>query len=184
MEKLQLGKSDLYVNPVGLGCMGFSHAYGDPTDGDVAIRLLREAHEIGYDFYDTAECYIGVKADGSISYNEELVGEALRGVRDEVVIATKMGVHHDANNPRRFARAARGRSAGWASTASTCTTSTASTPKSSPKWLPRHHRRAHPRGQGPRLGHLRDDRGVPASRPCRDTGHCHREPLLHDGAPA
>ena len=98
MEKLQLGKSDLYVNPVGLGCMGFSHAYGDPTDDDVAIRLLREAHEIGYDFYDTAECYIGVKADGSISYNEELVGEALRGVRDEVVIATKMGVHHDANN--------------------------------------------------------------------------------------
>ena len=71
MEKLQLGKSGLYVSPVGLGCMGFSHAYGDPTSDDVAISMLREAHEIGYDFYDTAECYIGVKADGSISYNEE-----------------------------------------------------------------------------------------------------------------
>ncbi len=98
MEKLQLGKSGLYVSPVGLGCMGFSHAYGDPTADDVAISMLHEAHEIGYDFYDTAECYIGVKADGSISYNEELVGKALQGVRDEVVIATKMGVHHDENN--------------------------------------------------------------------------------------
>ncbi len=98
MERLQLGKSDLYVNPVGLGCMGFSHASGDPTADDEAIEMLRAAHEIGYDFYDTAEAYVGVKADGSISYNEELVGAAIRDFRDEVVVATKMGVHHDANN--------------------------------------------------------------------------------------
>ncbi len=71
MEKLQLGKSDLYVSPVGLGCMGFSHASGDPTADDEAIEMLRAAHEIGYDFYDTAEAYVGVKPDGTISYNEE-----------------------------------------------------------------------------------------------------------------
>ena len=47
MERLQLGKSDLYVSPVGLGCMGFSHASGDPTDDEVAIDMLRKAHEIG-----------------------------------------------------------------------------------------------------------------------------------------
>ena len=98
MEKLQLGKSSLYVSPVGLGCMGFSHAYGDPMADGEAIELLRAAHEIGYDLYDTAEAYMGVKPDGSISYNEELVGAAIRGFRDEVVIATKMGVHHDADN--------------------------------------------------------------------------------------
>ena len=98
MEKLQLGKSDLYVSPVGLGCMGFSHASGDPTADDEAIEMLRAAHEIGYDFYDTAEAYVGVKPDGTVSYNEELVGKAIRDFRDEVVIATKMGVHHDANN--------------------------------------------------------------------------------------
>ena len=98
MDKLQLGKSGLYVSPVGLGCMGFSHASGDPTADDEAIDMLRKAHEIGYDFYDTAEAYVGVKPDGSISYNEELVGEAVKGFRDEVVIATKMGVHHDKDN--------------------------------------------------------------------------------------
>jgi len=98
MEKLQLGKSDLYVSPVGLGCMGFSHASGDPTADDEAIDMLRKAHEIGYDFYDTAEAYVGVKPDGTISYNEELVGKAIADFRDEVVIATKMGVHHDKDN--------------------------------------------------------------------------------------
>lgn len=54
MEKRKLGKSELYINPVGLGCMGFSHAFGDPTEKGVAVRTLREAYEIGYDFFDTA----------------------------------------------------------------------------------------------------------------------------------
>ena len=71
---------------------------GEPTEDDVAIEMLRAAHEIGYDFYDTAEAYVGVKPDGSISYNEELVGKAIHDFRDEVVIATKMGVHHDKDN--------------------------------------------------------------------------------------
>ena len=95
MKKRKLGNSDLFVNPVGLGCMGFSHASGDPVDSATAIKTLRQAYEMGYDFFDTAEAYTGIFPDGSISYNEELVGKALHDVRDKVVIATKMGVHHN-----------------------------------------------------------------------------------------
>lgn len=95
MKKRKLGNSDLFVNPVGLGCMGFSHASGDPVDSAIAIKTLRQAYEMGYDFFDTAEAYTGVFPDGTVSYNEELVGAALKDVRDKVVIATKMGVHHN-----------------------------------------------------------------------------------------
>lgn len=95
MKKRKLGNSDLFVNPVGLGCMGFSHASGDPVDNESAIKTLRQAYEMGYDFFDTAEAYTGFFPDGSVSYNEELVGKALHDVRDKVVIATKMGVHHN-----------------------------------------------------------------------------------------
>lgn len=102
MEKRRLGSSELYVNPVGLGCMGFSHASGDPTEKSVAVKTLREAYEMGYDFFDTAEAYTGVNPDGTISYNEELVGEALRNVRDKVVIATKMGVGHNEDRSLRL----------------------------------------------------------------------------------
>ena len=100
MDTRTLG-ADLTVSAVGLGCMGFSHAYGAPTDRQTAVRTLREAFDLGYDFFDTAESYTGVNPDGTISYNEELVGEALRDVRDKVVIATKMGVSH---NPDRSLR--------------------------------------------------------------------------------
>ena len=55
MEKRKLGKSQLYVNAVGLGCMGFSHASGDPTDNETAIKTLRQAYDMGYDFFDTAQ---------------------------------------------------------------------------------------------------------------------------------
>lgn len=109
MEKRRLGNSDLYVNPVGLGCMGFSHASGDPTEKDLAVRTLREAADMGYDFFDTAEAYTGVNPDGTISYNEELVGEAVKGIRDKVVIATKMGVSH---NPDRSLKLDSGRDHG------------------------------------------------------------------------
>ena len=89
-----LGK-DLKVSAVGLGCMGFSHAYGTATDRAAAVKAIRKAAEMGYTFFDTAECYLGENADGSISYNEELVGEALAPVRNQVVIATKCGVRHE-----------------------------------------------------------------------------------------
>jgi aryl-alcohol dehydrogenase-like predicted oxidoreductase len=91
MEKRVLGK-DLAVSAVGLGCMGFSHAYGAPTEKNEATRLIRLAVEMGYTFFDTAECYIGRFTDGTPSNNEELVGQALKPFRDRVVIATKFGV--------------------------------------------------------------------------------------------
>lgn len=97
MQYRTLGK-DLKVSAVGLGCMGFSHAYGVPTEKSEAISSIRAAIDIGYTFFDTAECYIGTNPDGSISYNEELVGEALADHRNEVQIATKFGVSHDGRN--------------------------------------------------------------------------------------
>ena len=97
MKKRKLGNSELFVNPVGLGCMGFSHASGDPVDNETAVKTLRQAYEMGYDFFNTAEAYTGFFPDGSVSYNEELVGKALHDVRDKVVIATKMGVYHNAD---------------------------------------------------------------------------------------
>ncbi|MBO6048115.1 MAG: aldo/keto reductase [Erysipelotrichaceae bacterium] len=94
MKQIRLGQTDMYVNPVGLGCMGFSHASGAPTPHDEAIAALRAAHEMGYNFYDTAECYTGVNPDGSINYNEELVGEAVAPFRDQIILCTKFGVTH------------------------------------------------------------------------------------------
>ena len=101
MEKRELGKGGLLVNQVGLGCMGFSHAYGEPMEKSSAVRMIRKAWEMGYDFYDTAETYWGTYPDGTVSYNEELVGEALKDVRDKAVIATKMGVSHNADRSLR-----------------------------------------------------------------------------------
>ncbi len=94
MENRILGR-DLEVSPVGLGCMGFSHAYGTAVDASEAIRAIREAVDMGYTFFDTAECYLGTNADGSTSYNEELVGKALADCRSRVKVATKCGVTHD-----------------------------------------------------------------------------------------
>lgn len=93
MKKRKLGK-DLEVSDIGFGCMGLTHAYGAATERKTAVRLLREAVEAGYTFFDTAECYLGSYADGTPANNEEVVGEALKPVRDKVVIATKFGVAH------------------------------------------------------------------------------------------
>ena len=90
-----LGK-DLEVSAIGLGCMGFTHAYGKPEDEISAAKVIRNAADIGYTFFDTAECYIGEREDGSITYNEELVGKALKEIRNKVIIATKFGVRHEA----------------------------------------------------------------------------------------
>ena len=102
MEKRRLGKTDMLVNPVGLGCMGFSHASGDPTPQKQAVETIRKAIDYGYDFLDTAECYTGVYPDGTISYNEELVGKAVKGIREKVIIATKTGVYHNADRSLRL----------------------------------------------------------------------------------
>ena len=94
MDKRVL-RNGLKVSAVGLGCMGFSHAYGTATETSEAISTIRQAFDMGCTFFDTAECYIGENADGSTSCNEELVGKALAPIRDQVVIATKCGVRHE-----------------------------------------------------------------------------------------
>lgn len=91
MQTRTLGK-DLTVSAVGLGCMGFSHAYGAPTEEKDTINLLRQAVDIGYTFFDTAEVY-GTPADPHV--NERLVGEALAPYRNKVIIATKFGLRFD-----------------------------------------------------------------------------------------
>ncbi len=93
MQKRNLGRSDLNISAIGLGCMGFSHAYGQPLDRQSGIALLRTAVERGVTFFDTAEIY------GPYT-NEELVGEALAPLRDQVVIATKFGFSIDPNTGR------------------------------------------------------------------------------------
>lgn len=82
----------MYISPVGLGCMGFSHAYGTTLAKDEAIKRIRKAHELGYTLFNTAECYTGVYADGSYANNEEVVGEALKPIRNQVILATKFGI--------------------------------------------------------------------------------------------
>lgn len=84
MQKRQLGKSGLEVSALGFGCMGLNFGYGPGLEKQDAIALIRAAFERGVTFFDTAEAY------GPFT-NEELVGEALAEVRDQVVIATKFG---------------------------------------------------------------------------------------------
>ena len=75
--------------------MGITHANGTPMEKQDGIAVIRAAYETGYTFFDTAECYTGVYPDGREVYNEDIVGEALRPVRDKVVLATKFGVTND-----------------------------------------------------------------------------------------
>src|SRR6266550_7808957 len=84
MTRRKLGNSNLEVSALGLGCMGMSFGYGPAADKQEAISLIRTAVERGLTLFDTAEAY------GPFT-NEELVGEALAPVRDQVVIATKFG---------------------------------------------------------------------------------------------
>src|SRR6267154_1186161 len=84
MQKRKLGKSNLEVSALGLGCMGMSFGYGPAGDKQEMISVIRAAVERGVTFFDTAEIY------GPFT-NEELVGEALAPYRKQVVIATKFG---------------------------------------------------------------------------------------------
>lgn len=85
MQKRTLGNSGLEVSTIGLGCMGMSHSYGQPMETADAVSLIRAAFERGITFFDTAEVYGPFR-------NEEVVGEALQPIRDQVVIATKFGI--------------------------------------------------------------------------------------------
>ena len=91
MQKRKLGKSNLEVSAIGLGCMGLSFGYGPAVDKQQGISLIRAALERGVTFFDTAEVY------GPFT-NEELVGEALAPFRAQVVIATKFGFKIDSTS--------------------------------------------------------------------------------------
>lgn len=84
MQKRTLGRSGLEVSAIGLGCMGLSFGFGPATERQDAVKLIRGAVERGVTFFDTAEAY-------GPGLNEEVVGEALEPLRDQVVIATKFG---------------------------------------------------------------------------------------------
>lgn len=94
MEKRKLGNSGLEVSALGLGCMSMTSAYGPAGDKGEMIKLMRSAHDKGVTFFDTAEAY------GPFA-NEELVGEALQPIREQVVIATKFGFDIDPETGKR-----------------------------------------------------------------------------------
>lgn len=94
VEKRKLGNSGLEVSALGLGCMSMTSAYGPAADRSEMIKLMRSAHDKGVTFFDTAEAY------GPFA-NEELVGEALQPIREQVVIATKFGFDIDPETGKR-----------------------------------------------------------------------------------
>ncbi|GAB3105172.1 aldo/keto reductase [Lysobacter terrae] len=93
MKSRTLGRSGLSVSALGLGCMGLSHGYGQPTERQAAVALIRAAVDHGVTLFDTAEVY-------GPFLNEDVVGEALAPVRNRVVIATKFGFSIPANPQR------------------------------------------------------------------------------------
>ena len=88
MQTRKLGRSGLEVSAIGLGCMGISFSYATSLSKEDGVKLIRSAVECGVTFFDTAEVY-------GPFVNEEVVGEALRPIRDQVVIATKFGFDID-----------------------------------------------------------------------------------------
>ena len=88
MQHRKLGKSNLEVSALGLGCMGMSSGFGPPSDRTEMIKVIRKAVELGYTFFDTAEVY-------GAHHNEILVGEALEPFKGKVTIATKFGFEPD-----------------------------------------------------------------------------------------
>jgi aryl-alcohol dehydrogenase-like predicted oxidoreductase len=140
LARVSLGHRDLTVRAIGLGCMGMSQSYGD-ADDDVSAATIRTALDLGADFLDTSDVYgasditWGVPIRG-FGHNEELIGRAIAGRRDDVVLATKFGlISHRQDgaraldsSPASMRVALEGRSGVSAPTTSTSTTSTASIP--------------------------------------------------------
>lgn len=99
MKTRKFNHGNLEVSAIGFGCMGLSHGYGAVPEKEESIRLIRRAYELGCTFFDTAEGY-------GCGANEELVGEALKPIRDHVIIATKFASFSDQRDgkliPKRF----------------------------------------------------------------------------------
>lgn len=105
MDKRKLGQ--LEVSPIGMGCMGFSHGYGQVPPEAYAIEAIRGAYDYGCTHFDTAEAY--GKEQFYAGHNEELVGKAIEPFRKEVVLATNFIL---ANSRNRMRRVSTGRCAG------------------------------------------------------------------------
>ena len=181
MKYRTLGKN-LKVSAVGMGCMGMSHAYGEPADKKEMTELLAQAVDIGYTFFDTAEIY---GTPDNEHDNEELVGAALKPFRDKIVIGTKFGIRFD-----------------WTSTATNLPVMTDSRPEvikksveGSLKRLQTDHidlyyqhrqRRCHAttyrRGKNFALGTFRSRRGNNPPRPQSLSRHGDSKSLFDDGA--
>jgi aryl-alcohol dehydrogenase-like predicted oxidoreductase len=96
MQKRTLGRNQLEVSAIGLGCMSMTSGYGPAADKGEMIQLIRAAHDLGVTHFDTAEAY-------GPFVNEELVGEALQPIRDKVTVATKFGFDIDPDTGKRGA---------------------------------------------------------------------------------
>lgn len=182
----------LRVSSVGLGCMGFSHAYGAPTERGEAIRMIRAAYDIGYTFFDTAETY-GTASDPHD--NEKLVGAALKDVRDNVQIVSKFGITFDKTStavnkpliPDARPEVIRASIEGTLTRLGTDHIDLyfqhRIDPTVEPETVARRDGRPHPRGQDPALGHFGSERGLSAPGARGLPGGGGRKPLFHDGAP-
>ncbi len=86
---------NIVVSAIGMGCMGFSHGYGDIPDHDYAVDAIRAAHDAGCTLFDTAEAYAPNLDPTLRGHNERIVGEAVAPFRDDIVIATKLHLDTD-----------------------------------------------------------------------------------------
>lgn len=158
---------------------------GDAMDTPAAARVIREAFEMGYTFFDTAECYVGENAAGETLYNEDAVGEALRPVRDQVVIATKFGVYHNPDKtlsvdsrPETIRRAIDGSLSRLGIDCIDLYYQHRTDPNVEPEEVAGVMAELMGR-QDPRMGHLGGGRGLLAASGCGMPRGCRPEPLLH-----
>ena len=181
---------DLEVSAIGLGCMGFSHAYGAPTEKSEAIRSIRAAYDMGYTLFDTAETY-GTAADPH--ENEKLVGEALKDIRDHVQIVTKFGTRFDETStavnkplipdsrPETIRASVEGSLRRLGTNHIDLYFQHRMDPGVEPEGGGPGDGRSDPGGQDHPLGRFRGKRGLPAPGPCGVSGDSGAEPLLYDG---